>query len=99
VVGLGGLLDPHALGVGYDVVADLLGGHTVGVFLLGFLLTKAVIWAVALGSGTSGGVLAPLLIIGGSLGAAAAQWLRPEEAGLWAMISMAAMMGAPCAHR
>jgi H+/Cl- antiporter ClcA/CBS domain-containing protein len=93
VVGLGGLLYPHALGVGYDVVADLLGGHTVGAFLLGFLITKAVIWAVALGSGTSGGVLAPLLIIGGSLGAAAAQWLRPEEAGLWAMISMAAMMG------
>ncbi|HEY7611689.1 MAG TPA: chloride channel protein [Gemmatimonadales bacterium] len=93
VVGLGGLLYPHALGVGYDVVADLLRGNIVGTFLLGFLLTKAVIWAVALGSGTSGGVLAPLLIIGGSLGAATAQWLRPEEAGLWAMTSMAAMMG------
>jgi H+/Cl- antiporter ClcA len=93
VVGLGGLLYPHALGVGYDVVADLLRGHFVGTFLTGFLITKAVIWAVALGSGTSGGVLAPLLIIGGSLGAAVAQWLRPEEAGLWAMLSMAAMMG------
>ena len=52
-----------------------------------------MIWAVALGSGTSGGVRAPLLIVGGSLGAAVAQWLRPEEAGLWAMTSMAAMMG------
>lgn len=93
VVGLGGLLFPRALGVGYDVVADLLRGNIVGTFLLGFLVTKAVIWAVALGSGTSGGVLAPLLIIGGSLGAATAQWLRPEEAGLWAMTSMAAMMG------
>jgi chloride channel protein, CIC family len=93
VVGLGGLLYPHALGVGYDDVADLLRGNIVGAFLLGFLVTKAVTWAVALGSGTSGGVLAPLLIIGGSLGAAMAQWLRPEEAGLWAMTSMAAMMG------
>jgi H+/Cl- antiporter ClcA len=93
VVGLGGLLYPHALGVGYDAVADLLSGRTAGVFLLGFLLTKAVIWAVALGSAMSGGVLAPLRIIGGSLGAAAAQWLRPEETGLWAMITVAAMMG------
>ena len=93
IVGLGGLLYPQALGVGYDVIADLLRGNPVGTFLLGFLVVKAVIWAVALGSGTSGGVLAPLLIIGGSLGAAGAHWLRPEEAGLWAMTSMAAMMG------
>jgi CIC family chloride channel protein len=93
VVGLGGLLHPEALGVGYDIIAELLQGSVTGAFLIGLLITKAVIWAVALGSGTSGGVLAPLLIIGGCLGAAEAQWLRPEEAGLWAMISMAAVMG------
>src|SRR5207244_3378789 len=69
VVGLGGLLYPRALGVGYDTIHDLLTGRLVGAVLLGLLLTKAVIWAVALGSGTSGGVLAPLLIMGGSLGA------------------------------
>ena len=64
VVGLGGLLYPRALGVGYDTIDDLLAGRLVGVALLGLMLTKAVIWAAALGSGTSGGVLAPLLIMG-----------------------------------
>src|SRR5207302_719662 len=61
--------------------------------LLALLLTKAVIWAAALGSGTSGGVLAPLLIMGGSLGALAAPWIPAGDAGLWAAISMGAMMG------
>ena len=93
IVGLGGLLHPEALGMGYDTIADLLAGRLTGTFLLGLMLIKAVIWAAALGSGTSGGVLAPLLIMGGALGAVEAQWLRPEETGLWAMISMAAMMG------
>jgi CIC family chloride channel protein len=93
VVGLGGLLCPRALGVGYDTIADLLRGHLSGTLLLALLLTKAIIWAVALGSGTSGGVLAPLLIMGGALGAIEAHWVNPSETGLWAMTSMAAMMG------
>src|SRR5881398_2338020 len=93
VVGLGGLLYPRALGVGYDTIDDLLAGRLVGVALLGLMLTKAVIWAAALGSGTSGGVLAPLLIMGGSLGALAAPWIPAGDAGLWAAISMGAMMG------
>ena len=93
VVGLGGLLYPRALGVGYDTIHDLLTGRLVGVALVGLLLTKAVIWAAALGSGTSGGVLAPLLIMGGSLGALAAPWIPAGDAGLWAAISMGAMMG------
>jgi chloride channel protein, CIC family len=92
VVGLGGLFYPRALGVGYDTIADLLTGQLVGTALLGLLVTKAVIWAVALGSGTSGGVLAPLLIMGGSLGALEAQWAHGEP-GLWAALSMGAMMG------
>src|SRR5881397_2364485 len=54
VVGLGGLLYPRALGVGYDTIDDLLAGRLVGVALVGLMLTKAVIWAAALGSGTSG---------------------------------------------
>jgi CBS domain-containing protein len=56
------------------------------------LVVKGVIWAVALGSGTSGGVLAPLLIIGGALGALEGR-LLPGQPGLWALVSMAAMMG------
>ena len=93
VVGLGGLLYPRALGVGYDTIHDLLTGRLVGMALLGLMLTKAVIWAAALGSGTSGGVLAPLLIMGGSLGALAAPWIPVGDPGLWAAISMGAMMG------
>lgn len=92
VIGLGGLLYPRALGVGYDTIHDLLSGHLVGGLLLGLLITKAVIWAVALGSGTSGGVLAPLLIMGGSLGALESQWAA-GGAGLWAAVGMGAMMG------
>src|SRR5438094_280120 len=92
VVGLGGLLYPRALGVGYDTIYDLLTGRLVGAVLLGLLLTKAVIWAVALGSGTSGGVLAPLLIMGGSLGALEAHWTGGDP-GLWAAVSMGALMG------
>src|SRR5439155_1121204 len=56
-------------------------------------LARARAWAAALGSGTSGGVLAPLLIMGGSLGALAAPWIPAGDAGLWAAISMGAMMG------
>jgi len=92
-IGLGGLAYPRALGVGYDTIADLINGHLVGGFLLGLALTKALIWAIALGSGTSGGVLAPLLIMGGSLGAIEAQWIHAGDTGLWAMISMASIMG------
>ena len=84
---------PQALGVGYDTIGDLLAGHLVGGFLIGLMLTKALIWAIALGSGTSGGVLAPLLIVGGSLGAVEAHWLPVGDVGLWAMISMAAASG------
>jgi CIC family chloride channel protein len=93
VVGVGGLICPQALGVGYDIIADLLRGHLATSFIVVLLLTKAIIWAVALGSGTSGGVLAPLLIMGGALGAVEAHLIHPNQAGLWAMTSMAAMMG------
>lgn len=93
VVGLGGLLYPRALGVGYDVIRDLLNARVIGVFLLGLLLTKAVIWAIALGSGTSGGVLAPLMIMGGALGALVGPWLPGADPGVWAALGMGAMLG------
>ncbi len=95
IVGLGGLLYPRALGVGYDVIRDLLNGRLVGVFLVGLLITKAVIWSLALGSGTSGGVLAPLMIMGGALGALVAPLLPSAgaDAGVWAGLGMGAMLG------
>jgi len=92
IVGLGGLIEPRALGVGYDIISDLLQDHIVAGAVLSILLVKAAIWLVALSSGTSGGVLAPLLILGGALG-----WLvglvMPGDPGFWALLGMAAMMG------
>jgi chloride channel protein, CIC family len=90
-VGLGGLIEPRALGVGYDVIGDLLANHETTDAALKILLVKTAIWVIALSSGTSGGVLAPLLILGGSLG-----WLiglaLPGDPGFWALVGMSAMM-------
>lgn len=91
VVGLGGLIDAHVLGAGYGNIQALLDGSLAIRVVLALLVVKAVVWLVALGSGTSGGVLAPLLILGGALGALLGQFL-PGEAGFWAMIGMAAIM-------
>ncbi|HEY5209101.1 MAG TPA: chloride channel protein [Stellaceae bacterium] len=92
-IGLGGLIDPHALGVGYDNIGALLQGHLIVKAVLLLLVVKAVIWSIALGSGTSGGVLAPLLIMGGALGALFGGVMPVGAPGLWALIGMAAMMG------
>jgi chloride channel protein, CIC family len=91
-VGIGGWLDPRVLGVGYDLIDGLLAGRILGAALIGLVIAKALVWSIALGSGTSGGVLAPLLIMGGALGAAIGQWLPVGDTGLWAMVGMAAMM-------
>jgi CBS domain-containing protein len=93
VVGLGGLIEPAALGVGYANISRLLDGHLAMQAILLLLVVKSVIWAVALGSGTSGGVLAPLLIMGGALGALAGHFLPDAGPGFWALLGMAAMMG------
>ncbi|TGQ94219.1 CBS domain-containing protein [Mesorhizobium sp. M8A.F.Ca.ET.208.01.1.1] len=93
VVGIGGLIDPRALGVGYDNIADMLDGRTIAAAALLLLVVKAVIWSIALGSGTSGGVLAPLLIMGGAMGAVLAGILPAADPGFWALLAMAATMG------
>jgi H+/Cl- antiporter ClcA len=92
VVGIGGVLEPRALGVGYDVIGDLLQHHLVWNTALGLLVVKLIIWAVALGSGTSGGVLAPLLMIGAGLGSILGIWLPGGSPELWALVCMAAIL-------
>jgi CBS domain-containing protein len=87
------LIEPRVLGVGYDTIHGLLRGEIIGGALIGLLIGKAIVWSIALGSGTSGGVLAPLLIMGGALGAFEARFIPVGDASLWAIISMAAMMG------
>jgi len=91
-VGLGGLIEPRALGVGYDIIGDLLSGRLLAGGAGRILLVKSAVWIVALASGTSGGVLAPLLILGGTLGFLEGQFL-PGGSSFWALLGMAAMMG------
>jgi H+/Cl- antiporter ClcA len=91
-VGLGGLIQPAALGVGYSVINQLLQGDYVPQSLVALMLVKLAIWAVALGSGTSGGVLAPLLIVGGILGALESSFLPVGDRALWPLVSMAAVL-------
>ncbi len=67
-VGLVGYASPRTMGVGYDNIEDILGGRVVGTTLAALCLLKFVSWSIALGSGTSGGTLAPLFTIGGALG-------------------------------
>ena len=93
-VGVGGLFFPRGLGVGYDNIAELLRGHAPWALLLGLLAAKSLMWAFSLGSGTSGGVLAPLLMIGAAFGASLAKLahLPGETQALWALLGMAAML-------
>ncbi len=92
-IGIGGLIEPAALGVGYDNIRHMLAGDLAFQAVLVLLVVKVAIWSIALGSGTSGGVLAPLLIFGGALGALASPLLPQADPGFWALIGMAAMMG------
>ncbi|MDR5818002.1 chloride channel protein [Caballeronia sp. LZ033] len=93
-VGIGGYLEPRALGVGYDVIGDLLHQHIAIQVALSILAVKAIIWVIALASGTSGGVLAPLLMLGAGLGTALGAILPGHDAALWPLVCMAATLGA-----
>jgi H+/Cl- antiporter ClcA len=92
-VGIGGWLQPRALGVGYDVIGDLLHSRLALEAVLALLACKAAMWVVALGSGTSGGVLAPLLMMGAGLGLAVAPWMPGGDPALWPLVFMAATLG------
>jgi len=93
-IGVGGFIFPRGLGVGYDNIAELLRGNAPLSLLIGLILAKSLMWAFSLGSGTSGGVLAPLLMIGAALGEFAARLahLPGEAQALWALMAMGAML-------
>jgi chloride channel protein, CIC family len=93
IIGIGGLFEPRALGVGYDVIGQLLQGRAALSLIVGILVVKTLIWSLSLGSGTSGGVLAPVFMIGGALGALEGHALPPVFAGYWAMAGLAAVVG------
>ena len=93
-VGIGGVFFPRGLGVGYDNIAELLRGNAPLALLLGLIVAKSLMWAFSLSSGTSGGVLAPLLMIGAALGEGGARLahLPGETQALWALMGMGAML-------
>jgi CIC family chloride channel protein len=93
VIGLGGLVEPRALGVGYDIIDGLLHNRLALSAVASILIVKTVIWLFALSSGTSGGVLAPLLIFGGAVGWLFGIAMPVGDPGFWALLGMAAMMG------
>jgi H+/Cl- antiporter ClcA/CBS domain-containing protein len=91
-VGVGGYFEPRALGVGYDVIGDLLHNQILLQGALALVAVKAVIWVLALGSGTSGGILAPLLIMGAGVGVLLGHVLPGADPLLWPLVCMAATL-------
>ena len=96
-VGVIGYFAPHTMGVGYDNIENIVSGSIVGRALIVLFVLKFVSWAISLGSGTSGGTLAPLFTIGGGLGGVlgvAASHLFPDlgiDPRVAALVGMAAM--------
>ncbi len=92
-IGIGGLIDSRVLGIGMGTIQQLLLGRVGAGAAARLVVTKSLVWSLALGSGTSGGVLAPLLMMGGALGSAASAVMPGGDPGLWATLGMAAVMG------
>lgn len=92
-VGIIGYYQPNTLGVGYDNIINVLSGGVSLTLLLSLSLFKFISWVIALGSGTSGGTLAPLLTIGGASGAAAGSLVMIAFPSADINLSMAALIG------
>lgn len=94
VVGLCGYIFPESLGVGYSVIQQLISGDSTWKLLAGILIIKSLSWAFSLGSNTAGGILAPLLMIGGALGAALGHLMPIMSTGAWVLVGMCAVLSA-----
>ena len=92
-VGVIGYFAPHTMGVGYDNIEHIVAGNVVGVALLGLVVAKFVSWAISLGSGTSGGTLAPLFTIGGGLGSLLGAAVIAVAPALGVDVRVAALVG------
>ncbi len=93
IVGIGGWFVPQALGVGYPTIDGMLNGNLAIAVVAGIITVKIGIWIVSLSSGTSGGVLAPLLMIGAAMGTLIGTAVPGHHAPAWALVGMAAVMG------
>jgi H+/Cl- antiporter ClcA len=95
-----GLFVPRALGVGYDAISDVLAARLAVGAVAALAAGKLVAWWLALGSGTSGGTLAPILLISASFGTVLGSFLNSVlpgsdvALGAFAIVAMAATFGA-----
>ncbi|MGZ3457819.1 MAG: chloride channel protein [Archangium sp.] len=92
-VGVVGYFEPRTLGVGYSNIEAIISGDMVSTAALVFCLLKFTSWSIALGSGTSGGTLAPLFTIGGGLGSALGALVVWAVPGLGVDVRFAARVG------
>lgn len=92
-VGIIGYFAPHTLGVGYDNIINILSGTLTLMVVVRLCFFKFLSWAIALGSGTSGGTLAPLLTIGGAGGAISGIIILKLFPDTGINVSMAALVG------
>lgn len=99
-LGLIGFFEPRVFGVGYDTISDILNGHLVLKLLLIIMIAKAIALVVSLGSGTSGGLLAPMFMSSAAMGCAFAMGIdrifpsADLSAGAFAIVAMGAVFGA-----
>ena len=92
-VGIAGYIDPRILGVGYENIDGILSGNVLGTALIVLLVLKFIAWAIYLGSGTSGGTLAPLFTLGGGLGALLGSVFAGAAPALGISVPVAALVG------
>lgn len=92
-VGVVGYFSPHTMGVGYDNIEQIVSGSILGRALIALFVLKFVSWAISLGSGTSGGTLAPLFTIGGGLGSVLGAFAIAVFPGLGVDLRVAALVG------
>lgn len=92
-VGIGGWLDPRALGVGYHNIRAILNSRLSSISVAKLFVAKGLIWSLALGSGTAGGVLAPLVMVGGAAGQLVGTLMPVGTPALWALLVMGGVMG------
>lgn len=92
-VGVMGYLVPATLGVGYGNISGALNGQFTAGALLTLAAAKLISWSISLGSGTSGGTMAPLFTIGGALGGAMGIGIATVAPGLGVDPRIAALVG------
>jgi H+/Cl- antiporter ClcA len=99
-LGIIGYFVPRVLGVGYDTISDILNAQLALKLLLVVMIAKAVALVISLGSGTSGGLLAPMFMSSAALGGVFAMGLNrifPSAnlaPGAFALVAMGAVFGA-----